>query len=58
MDTITKRDSPIAASQAAKTRRIIGNMLASVKCILSTIIAPMMNRVNIMPSRHRRDDIR
>lgn len=57
-DTITRRESPMAASQAAKTRRMMGSMLASVKCILSTIIAPIIKRVNIIPSRHRRDDMR
>lgn len=58
LDTITSSDSPIAASHAAKTSRIMGSMLASVKWVLRIIIVPMIKRVNIIPSRHRREDIR
>lgn len=58
LDTITSRDRPKAASQAAKTNRIMGIILAKVKCEFRIIKVAMMNRDNIIPSRHRRDDIR
>ena len=58
LDTITRRDRPTAASQAANTKRIIGNILDSVKCVLRIIIVPMINNVSIIPSRHSREDIR
>lgn len=57
-DTITSKDRPSAASQAAKTSKIIGIMLAKVKCEFRIIRAAMINRDNIIPSRHRREDIR
>jgi hypothetical protein len=57
-DTITSRDRPSAASQAAKTNRIIGIMLARVKCEFRIIRVAIMNRDSIIPSRHKRDDIR
>lgn len=57
-DTITSRDRPSAASQAAKTSRIMGIMLAKVKCEFRIIRVAKINRDNIIPSRHRREDIR
>lgn len=57
-DTITSKDRPSAASQAAKTSKIIGIMLAKVKCEFRIIRVAMTNRDNIIPSRHRREDIR
>lgn len=57
-DTITSRDKPSAASQAAKTRRIIGIILASVKCEFRIIRVAIINRESIIPSRHRREDIK
>lgn len=57
-DTITSKDRPSAASQAAKTSKIIGIMLAKVKCEFRIIKVAMINRDNIIPSRHRREDIR
>ena len=57
-DTITSKDRPSAASQAAKTSKIIGIMLAKVKCEFRIIRVAMINRDNIIPSRHRREDIR
>ena len=50
-DTITSRDRPSAASQAAKTSKIMGIMLASVKCELRIVKAAITNRDN-------REDIR
>lgn len=58
LDTITRRERPTAASQAANTKRMIGNMLANVKCVLRIIIVPMMNSVSIIPSKHNREDIK
>lgn len=58
LDTITNRDRPNAASQAANTSRIIGIMLASVKWLFRIIKVIMMNRDSIIPSKHRREDIR
>ena len=57
-DTITSKDRPSAASQAEKTSKIIGIMLAKVKCEFRIIRVAMINRDNIIPSRHRREDIR
>lgn len=58
LDTITRRDKPNAASQAANTNRIIGAMLANVKWLLKIITVIIINKDNIMPSKHRREDIR
>lgn len=57
-DTITSKDRPSAASQAAKTSKIIGIMLARVKCEFRIIRVARINRDSIIPSRHRREDIR
>lgn len=58
LDTITSRDRPSAASQAANTSRIMGIMLARVKCKFRIIKVAIINRDSIIPSRHKRDDIR
>ena len=57
-DTITSRDRPSAASQAANTNRMMGAILASVKWLFRIVMVIIMNRDSIMPSRHRREDIR
>lgn len=57
-DTITSRDRPSAASQAAKTSRIMGIILAKVKCEFRIIRVAKINRDSIIPSRHRREDIK
>lgn len=57
MDTITRRDKPSAASHAANTSRIIGSMLARVKCVVKMVTVIITNRDSIMPSRQRREDI-
>lgn len=57
-DTITSRDRPSAASQAAKTNRIMGIILARVKWVFRIVKVAIINRDSIIPSRHRRDDIR
>lgn len=58
MDTITRRDSPRAASHAAKTRRMIGIILDRVKWVDRIVIVINTNRASTIPSRHRRADIR
>lgn len=57
-DTITSRDRPSAASQAAKTNRMMGIILARVKWVFRIVKVAIINRDSIIPSRHRRDDIR
>lgn len=56
-DTITSKDRPKAASQAANTNRIIGTILARVMCVVRIIIDMRTNKDNIIPSRHSREDI-
>lgn len=58
LETITRRASPTAASQAANTSRMIGNINDSVKWVLRAVNVIRTNSESIMPSRHRRDDIR
>lgn len=55
---MTSRERPKAASQAANTNRIMGIMLAKTRWELRIVTAIVTNRDNIMPSRHRRDDMR
>ena len=57
-DTIPNKDNLSAASQAANTSRMIGIMLAKVKCEFRIIRVAMMNSDNIMPSRHNGEDIK
>lgn len=57
MDTITRSDRPRAASQAANTSRTMGIMLARVKWEVRMVIDAITNNDNIIPSRHKRDDI-
>lgn len=58
LDTITSKDRPRAASQAAKTRRTIGIILEVVRCVFRIITATITNMDSIMPSKHRSEDIR
>lgn len=55
---MTSSDRPRAASQAANTSRIMGTMLERVRCALKIITVTMTNMDNIMPSKHRSEDIR
>ena len=57
-DTITNSDSPSATSQDAKTSKMIGIILARVMCEFRIVKAAIMNRDNIIPSRHRGEDMR
>lgn len=58
LEIITSKASPIAASQAANTKRMIGIMLARVKCEFKIVRVARTNSDNIMPSRHSNADIR
>lgn len=58
LEIVTSRASPMAASQAANTRRIIGIMLARVKCEFRIVRAAKTNRDNIIPSIQSNADIR
>lgn len=58
MEIMTKRAKPTAASQAANTRIVIGSMNANRKWLFRVSEAVIINRDNIIPSRHSRVDIR
>lgn len=57
-ETITRRDRPKAASQAAKTSMMMGIMLAKVRWEFRMVIAIVTKRDSIIPSRQSSDDIR
>lgn len=48
----------MAASHAANTKSTMGNIFASVKCVVKIVIAPRVKSASIIPSKHSRDDIR
>ena len=54
----TSKDNLSVALQAANTNRMIGIMLAKVKCEFRTIRLAMRNSDNVMPSRHNSEDIK
>lgn len=58
METATSKDKPSAASQAANTNRMIGNMLVRVKWEARIVIVINTNRESISPSKHKREDIK
>lgn len=57
-DTITSSARPTAASQAAKTRMMIGIIKDSIEWEFSVIRDVMVNKDKIIPSKHSRVDIR
>lgn len=57
-DTFTRRASPTAASHAANTRIVIGIGIDAIELEFRVAIEVIINRDNIMPSRHRSVDIR
>lgn len=57
-DTITSKDRPRAASQAANTRRTMGIILDRVRCVFRIMTAAITNIESIIPSKHRREDMR
>lgn len=58
LDTMTSRARPTAASQAANTKRIIGSMAISTKWLFRISTDDKTNSDSIIPSKHRRADIR
>lgn len=57
-EILANRANPTAASQAANTRMMIGIGNIIIECVLKGVIVAKTNRDNIIPSRHRRVDIR
>lgn len=58
MEIFASRARPTAASQAANTRITIGIGNMIIECVLRGVIVARINRDSIIPSRHRRVDIR
>ena len=58
VEILTSRAKPTAASQAANTRITMGIENVTMEWVLSEVIAVIINRDSIMPSKHRRVDIR
>lgn len=54
---MTRRERPRAASQAAKTNRVMGSMLVRVAWLVRVLIVIIINRDRTMPSRHSSEDI-
>ena len=57
-DTFTRRANPTASSHAANTRIVIGIGIDAIELEFKVAIEVMINRDNIMPSKHRSVDIR
>lgn len=58
LDTFTSRARPTAASQAANTKMVIGIGMEIMELEFNVDIEVIINRDSIIPSRHRRVDIR
>lgn len=57
-EILASRASPTAASQAANTRITMGMGNIIIECVFRGVIVARMNRESIIPSKHRRVDIR
>lgn len=57
-EIFASRARPTAASQAAKTRMVIGMVIEAMELEFRVDVEVIMNRDNIIPSRQRRVDIR
>lgn len=57
-EIFTSKANPTAASQAAKTKMVIGIVMEIMELEFNVDVEIMINRDNIIPSRHRRVDIR
>lgn len=57
-DTFTSKAKPTAASQAANTKMVMGIGIETMELEFSVDIEVIINKDNIIPSRHRRVDIR
>ena len=57
-ETFTSRASPTAASQAAKTKMVMGIGIELMELEFREVTEVIINKDNIMPSRHSNVDIR
>lgn len=57
-EIFANRAKPTAASQAAKTRIMMGIGSIIIEWVFRGVIVARINRDSIIPSRHRRVDIR
>lgn len=57
-EIFANRAKPTAASQAAKTRIMMGMGSIIIEWVFKGVIVARINRDSIIPSRHRRVDIR
>lgn len=55
---MTNRAKPTAASHAANTKIVIGIGIDAIELAFKEAIEVMINKDNIIPSKHRRVDIR
>lgn len=58
LEIMANRARPMAASHAANTNIVIGIVNIIIDCELSVVRVAVINSVSIMPSRHRRVDMR
>lgn len=58
MDTLTSRANPTAASHAANTKIVIGIGIDAMELEFRDVMEVIINRDSIIPSKHRRVDIR
>lgn len=57
-EIFTSRARPTAASQAANTKMVIGMVMEAIELEFNVDVEVIMNRDSIIPSKHRRVDIR
>lgn len=57
-ETFTSRASPTAASQAAKTKMVMGIGMELMELEFREVTEVILNKDNTMPSRHSNVDIR
>lgn len=58
LDTLTNKASPTAASHAANTKIVIGIGMDAMELEFREARDVIINRDNIIPSKHKRVDIR
>lgn len=58
LDTLTNKASPTAASHAANTKIVIGIGMDAMELAFREARDVIINRDNIIPSKHKRVDIR
>lgn len=57
-EIFTSKARPTAASQAANTKMVIGMVMEAIELEFNVDVEVIMNRDSIIPSKHRRVDIR